>query len=44
MVNCPDCGTTLKLVDGRWFCPNHGFVFNDQEEDKEEFKERSYLG
>ena len=40
---CPICGTEIKIVNNRWFCPNHGFL--DEEETKdEESKYNSYFG
>lgn len=40
---CPYCGTPLKVVKGRWFCPNHGFI-DEQEENNEEIRKPSYFG
>ena len=33
--HCPRCGAPLKIVGERWFCPNHGFL-DEQEESEEE--------
>jgi uncharacterized Zn finger protein (UPF0148 family) len=41
--NCPICGTTLVITNwGYLWCPNHGKIFEEKEEDPE--KERGYIG
>ena len=42
-MRCPFCGTELKETNyGRLFCPNHGIITIEKEEDKD--KEASYIG
>jgi len=42
MKNCPYCGTPLQETNwGRWFCPNHGII---EEEKEENGKEKTYIG
>lgn len=42
LINCPYCGTKVKKVIDKYFCPNCGVVA--YETDKEDEKERSYIG
>lgn len=39
---CPKCGANLKVVNNRWYCPNHGFVDEDEKDDED--AHRGYLG
>ena len=39
---CDICGVKLKIVKGKWYCPNHGIVEIDSEESNG--KERGYIG
>ena len=43
MNNCPYCGTPIKVVQGKCFCPNCGFI-EENEEDEEESINPTYLG
>jgi len=41
MLNCPYCGTPLRITnkDKRLWCPNHGFI--DEDEVKDQIKDKN---
>jgi len=44
MDSCPICGTTMRVIDGKLYCPNHGFIQNEEDaEENNKDKKRDYV-
>ena len=40
---CPYCGVELKIINNRWYCPNHGFI-DENKEDSGDCARQTYFG
>ena len=43
-ILCPYCGTELKIVNDRCFCPNCGFIEKEEETNSNGDKYKGYIG
>lgn len=40
---CDKCGVNLQIVDGKLYCPNHGFISIEENNKEDKNKKRSYI-